>query len=59
MWHGNIYVDHCAIEGLSSSGNIQGIPADALVSILRHHGVDAVLKLVDKFASPTFPLIRL
>src|SRR5882724_11858385 len=55
MWHGNIYVDHCAIEGLSSSGNIQGIPADALIAILRHHGVDAVLKLVDKFCLSHIP----
>src|SRR5882672_3895252 len=49
MWHKKIYIDHCAMEGLSSSGNIQGVPADALVAIIKHHGVDNVLKWVDDF----------
>ena len=48
-WRNKIYVDHCAMEGLSSSGNIQGIPVDALVALLNHHGVDKVLKWVDDF----------
>jgi len=46
-WRNKIYVDHCAMEGLSSSGNIQGVPSDALVTLLKHHGVDEVLKWVD------------
>jgi len=37
------------MEGLSSAGNIQGVLADALVSILNHHGVDKVLKWADDF----------
>jgi len=44
MWLDYIYMDHCAMEGLSSSGNTQGVPEDALVSILKHHRVDKVLK---------------
>jgi len=49
MWRDEIYIDHCAMEGLSSSGNIQGLPADALVALLSWHGVDKVLKWVDDF----------
>jgi len=49
MWQEKIYIDHCVMEGLSSSGNIQGVLADALVVILKHHGVDNILKLVDDF----------
>jgi len=37
MWQERIYIDHCAMEGLSSSRNIQGVLADALVAILKHH----------------------
>jgi len=57
MWHGNIYVDHCAMEGLSSSGNIQGVLANALISILKHHSVDAGNGLTT-FASFECPLIQ-
>jgi len=49
MWKDLIYVDHCAMEGLSSVGNIQGTPADALVAVLHHHGIPNVLKWVDDF----------
>ena len=37
------------MEGLASSGNTQGVPADALVALLKHHGVNEVLKWVDDF----------
>jgi len=49
MWCDKIYINHCAMEGLSSLGNIQGVPADALVAIIKSHGVDNVLKWVDDF----------
>ena len=49
MWRDNIYIDHCAMEGFSSLGNIQGIPVDALVVIIKRHGVDNVLKWVGNF----------
>jgi len=49
MWKDLIYVDHCALEGLSSVGNTQGAPVDALVAILHHHGIPNILKLVDNF----------
>ena len=34
MWCDNIYIDHCAMEGLLSFSNIQGIPVDALIAII-------------------------
>jgi len=37
------------MEGLLSSGNIQDIPADVLVAIIRSHGVNNILKWVDDF----------
>ena len=49
MWKDLIYVDHYAMEGLSSVGNIQGTPADALVAILHHHSIPNILKWVDNF----------
>ena len=49
MWHNKIYVDHCSMEGLSSSGSIQGAPVDALVTILKHNGINAIMKWVDDF----------
>jgi len=49
MWRGNIYVDHCAMEGLSSASNIQGFPADALVTIFSLKSISPVLKWVDDF----------
>src|SRR5882724_10657675 len=33
MWQGQIYIDHCAMEGLSTAVNIQGAPDDALIEI--------------------------
>src|SRR5882724_11222576 len=49
MWRDRIYVDHCTMEGLSSAGNIQGSPADALVTIIKSKLFDVVLKWVDDF----------
>src|SRR5882672_1172846 len=49
MWRGGIYIDHCAMEGLSSAGNIQGCPADALVAIFKYKSICPVLKWVDDF----------
>jgi len=48
-WCDRVYIYQCAMEGLSSSGNIQGTPADALVSILKKNGVNEVFKWVDDF----------
>src|SRR5882724_10681648 len=42
-------MDHCTMEGLSPSRNIQVSPVNALVSIIRHHGVYTILKWVDDF----------
>src|SRR5882724_12703260 len=44
MWHGNIYIDHCTMEGLSSAGNIQGAPADALITLFKTKSIPNVLK---------------
>jgi len=45
------------MEGLSSSSNIQGVPVDALVAIIKHHRVDNVLKWVDDFCSFWVPIL--
>jgi len=37
------------MEGLASSGNIQGVPTDALVALLKHHRVNEVFKWVADF----------
>src|SRR5882724_5068962 len=49
MWRGSIYIDHCAMEGLSTAGNIQGCPADALLAILSSKSIGQALKWVDVF----------
>jgi len=46
-WNGSIYVGHVAVEGLATAGGIQGCPADALLDILHHHGIERVFKWVD------------
>jgi len=46
------------MEGLSAAGNIQGAPADALVSILKFHGIRHVLKWVDNFCIFQTPIIK-
>src|SRR5882724_402248 len=50
MWKGGIYIDHCTMEGLFSTGNIQGCPADILVTIFHKKSIGPVLKWVDDFA---------
>src|SRR5882724_9572991 len=57
MWHGSIYIDHCAMEGLSTAGNIQGGPADVLLAILHSKSIGPALKWVDDFVffhAPTY-----
>ena len=49
MWHGNIYIDHCTMEGLSSAGNIQGAPTDVLITLFKTKSIPNVLKWVDDF----------
>ena len=56
MWHGNIYIDHCAMEGLSLAGKIQGHPADVLVTIFDLKSISPVLKWVDDFVFFHAPL---
>jgi len=46
-WNDSIYVGHVAVEGLTTAGGIQGNAADALLDILRHHGIPHVFKWVD------------
>jgi len=50
MWKGMIWVEHCAIFSLASSGGIQGLPADVAVTILKSKGIKNILKWVDDFA---------
>ena len=49
MWCKQIYIDHCAMEGLSSASNIQGSPADALITIFKSKSIDEVMKWADDF----------
>ena len=46
-WQENIYVGHVAVEGLATAGSIQGTPADALINIFQHHGIEYIFKWVD------------
>jgi len=46
-WKDDIYVGHVAVEGLATARGIQGAPADALLDILGHHGIEHVFKWVD------------
>jgi len=46
-WEGSIYNGHIAIEGLATASGIQGCPADLLLDILCHHGIEHVFKWVD------------
>ena len=48
-WHDDIYVQHNAIEGLSSAGSILGTLADACIEILCAHKIQHVCKWVDDF----------
>jgi len=58
MWHGEIWVDHCAMEGLSAAGNNQGVPANALISILKFHRICHILKWIDDFCVFWTPIIE-
>lgn len=49
IWQNKIYVEHCAVFGLATSGGIQGHITDAAVAIFKYHGVDEVKKWVDDF----------
>jgi len=49
MWWGSIYVDHCAMAGLLSSRNIQGCPADGLITIFNSESISPAIKWVDDF----------
>src|SRR5882672_4658539 len=56
MWRGHIWINHCAMEGLATSGNIQGSPTDALIAILRSKSIQVVMEWVDDlvfFHTPT------
>ena len=48
-FNGKFYMDQCAPFGLTTSGGIQGMSADALVDIWKHYGIGQVLKWVDDF----------
>ena len=48
-WTGCIYVKHVTIEGLETTGGIQGNVADAMVALLKFHKVEPVVKWVDNF----------
>src|SRR5882724_13060831 len=59
-WHDSIYIQHNAIEGLSSAGGIQGTPADACIDILWACSILPVFKWVDDFVifhSPSLPCL--
>jgi len=40
MWCNQIYIEHCAMEGLLSAENIQGYPADALIVIFKAKSIN-------------------
>jgi len=46
-WNDNIYVGHCAVEGLVTAGGIQGCPADALLYLFHYCRIEDVFKWVD------------
>ena len=49
MWLGEIYIKHCAVFSLATSGGIQGTVADAAVAIFLFHGVSRIIKWVNDF----------
>jgi len=60
-WHDSIYMQHNAIEGLSSVGGIQGAPADTCIEILCANKITPILKWVDDFVifrSPSTPPLQ-
>src|SRR5882724_975585 len=59
-WKNNIYVQHVAIEGLATSGGIQGSIADVTVAPLKFHKINPAIKWVDNlvfFQSPSKPVL--
>jgi len=48
-WQDQIYVQHNAIEGLSSAGGIQGFPTDTCIEILRVNNIGPIFNWVDDF----------
>lgn len=53
---GLVNVDFCGNFGASSMPGIWGHIADAMALILRHHGVDALIKWVDDFVFFRYPV---
>ena len=51
-----MYVQHIAIEGLATTGGIQGNIADASLTILKHHKVKPAVKWVDDLVFFRVPL---
>src|SRR5882724_9705139 len=48
-WQDEIYIQHNAVEGLSSAGSIQGMPANACIEILHANDISPVFKWVNNF----------
>src|SRR5882724_10380406 len=48
-WWDEIYIQHNAVEGLSSVGGIQGMPANACIEILHANDIGPIFKWVDDF----------
>jgi hypothetical protein len=59
MIKGLIHLDHVLNFGASPSPGIFGRVADAMVKILLHRGIEAVIKWVDDFIFLRYPLRRL
>nr|GAT50782.1 reverse transcriptase [Mycena chlorophos] len=55
-WRGAIWADHAFPFGLSTSGNVQGTMADALVDVLLCRGIGPTRKWVDDFVFFRFPI---
>ena len=49
FWKSLVFPDHCAPFGLSTSGNIQGVPADAICDILMMILLLIIFKWVDDY----------
>jgi hypothetical protein len=58
-FHDKIHIDHCLNFGHSPSPGVWGLVADAMAWILKHHGVEALLKWVDDFVFFRYPKSRL
>ena len=61
MWRNQIYIQHVAIEGLTTAGGIQGTVADVCLAVLEFHGVKPIVKWVNDFVffcKPIHPAIH-